>query len=345
MAISKEESKFIDAMRFIAILMVAAAHTMPDAAISGGIMEILACGGVAVFFFLSGYLFHSLKHRFFEFLMKTVKKLLIPWVLTGTAVYLYTAARHGDIAFGDYLQFIIGLDSYLWYMSITVILYAVFYFAERNAAIFWVMPLFSVCHYLAFPYMYPFLASHLLLYANFAQWVWIFWAGALLRKYSSLQQLEKSCKRYWYLISLMYLTMTIYLVASNTQFAYWSSIYPVYAVLFVLVSTVIANVIMQYRTVRYIGRVSFSIYLLHMPIAGMLAYCIRKIATVSTLAGNVANIVAPIICCAIVSGCIWVYTFLTEKSKYKKLAYMLIGVPQRVISDEQAVKVRISGGG
>ena len=118
---TKEQEKKISNIfyfsRIIAIFAVLMAHTpfhKSDNIVLVLLVDTFACLGVALFFFSAGYYFKAvgLKKRLVK-----LSSLLIPWILFGSLFYLVNALSNG-FQFASYLKWIIGWNSYLWFMTI-----------------------------------------------------------------------------------------------------------------------------------------------------------------------------------------------------------------------------------
>ncbi len=67
--------------------------------------------GVPIFYLLSGYVF-SANAKFADFLKKKAITVLIPWIVTGTAVWLYVVLRKGGIGFREWFGYLFLRESY-----------------------------------------------------------------------------------------------------------------------------------------------------------------------------------------------------------------------------------------
>lgn len=89
--------KNISILKAIAIISVISAHS--NRIINGNnnqfellfskLLNQFGVVGVAIFFVLSGYLFYLDKTPFLLFVRKKLTRIILPWFITGTLVYLY----------------------------------------------------------------------------------------------------------------------------------------------------------------------------------------------------------------------------------------------------------------
>lgn len=131
--ISKENSVILNCVRVFAVFSVICAHVKPIENNTGlmnvsfSILEIVGYGGVSLFFILSGFFMAYNQDSFLAFCKKKAINLLIPWLVTGTLVYMYSNVRKGSFTILGLLKNLAGSGSYLWYMSVLVVLYFLFF--------------------------------------------------------------------------------------------------------------------------------------------------------------------------------------------------------------------------
>ena len=99
--------------------------------------------GVPIFLIISGFLFAKDSSNFKTFLAKKIKKLIIPWLIFGTIVYLYVTIRKGGISMLTFYNFIIGNGSYLYFMTILMFFYLFLYRFKKSTNFLLVLFLIS----------------------------------------------------------------------------------------------------------------------------------------------------------------------------------------------------------
>lgn len=87
--------------------------------------------GVGIFFLLSGYFFHNASVPLNEFVRKTARRLVVPWLLAGTCVWLYVALRKGGLGIAEWGLYVLGVNSAFYFMTDLLILQAIFYVLEK----------------------------------------------------------------------------------------------------------------------------------------------------------------------------------------------------------------------
>ncbi len=139
MQISKEESLVIDGLRFVAVLSIAAAHTVSSNFATSLTVNNFGIGGVALFFIISGYLFNgdiSVK----ALAKNSMQRLILPTWFTGSLLYCYFTIRHGELGLLSWVSWNFGYKTYLWYMTVLIILYIIFYTLKRNKYLYMFTP-------------------------------------------------------------------------------------------------------------------------------------------------------------------------------------------------------------
>ena len=135
-------TEHINTMKAIAILSVICAHCSgvnEDASIInksiGCVLANFGTVGVCVFFFLSGlFISNSVVNSdgFGQFVKKKFVRIVPPWLIWGTLVFLYVAIRKGG-DFKSWLTFMVGIGSYLYFLTVILFLYIIGYLvAGRN---------------------------------------------------------------------------------------------------------------------------------------------------------------------------------------------------------------------
>lgn len=100
--LAQRESDAIWIMKAIAVLAIVSCHCCevdPNMGIINQIanyfFEAWMRFGVPVFYFLAGYFFRWDEEGIFHFWKKNLITIIIPWCVTGTAVWLYVVLRKG----------------------------------------------------------------------------------------------------------------------------------------------------------------------------------------------------------------------------------------------------------
>ena len=141
-----KRNETIDYIKGIAIISVISAHcnTVLDttdqfAVLSSLLLQNIGTLGVICFFVISGILFHHPGKNIGRFFKKKVTNIVIPWLISGTFVYLYVYLRKPPITLGGWINFILGNGSYCYYLTVLMMLYIIFTlvsFMHNNRVLF-----------------------------------------------------------------------------------------------------------------------------------------------------------------------------------------------------------------
>ncbi len=279
MTVNQKSSNILFVAKCFAVWMIVTAHcyTVPATApyaltITSSVLQLFSIGGVGIFFFIAGYFLCFNTQPPLLFWKKKLKSLIIPWVITGTAVWLYTVLRKEGLA-GlspvNWLQWIGGIRTYLWYMTVLVVLYALFLQLAKYRFFHIVLPLLSLLSYFTYSLTYPYFWSWGGNYLNVFSWALVFWCGYWIGKKQWLETLLAFSRKYCLLLLATYTILLSLLLAFRIPCNYGMPTYLLY--LFITLFTVLAvsSLLCNTQWIRRIGRDSFPIYLLHMPIAGV----------------------------------------------------------------------------
>lgn len=279
---SKEKrNNYIYILKALAIFSVICAHSTPlvDGStkwnvLSSQLLDYLGTFGVPIFFSISGYLFAGNTRNWGDFWKRKVTTLFWPWICCETLLWFYVVLRKGGISIAAWLLFLLGYHHTTYYLTILVLFYVI-YWKIRNHGVIWMLNSVLIISILEtgwnvgiFHQLNMILDSY---YLNPFNWMLFFGIGLLM--YRDPQKAIQSFKGWWGILcicgSAVYFSVHLYL---GLEFYYFSK----YALIGDLLSL---------GTVVYLGRKlmngkkkevllkigdwSFSIYLLHQFVAGI----------------------------------------------------------------------------
>jgi peptidoglycan/LPS O-acetylase OafA/YrhL len=163
-------------------------------------------------------------------------------------------------------------------------------------------------------------------YLNPLNWMLYFSLGVLIHKYKLLERIAIFARKI-IIISSTALVLDVFLhIKFDLSYSYWSSFAIVNILIALFVIFGLASILLDRKAFLLvsIGRLSFSIYLLHELIVGLIIYFSSKYDIwVGTLA-------RPFIVILLVMTGIYSYTYFARKLKCEKTALLLIGTkPQK----------------
>lgn len=110
-----KKSNTVYISRCIALICIVCAHSSIG---SDRILNAFANSGVAIFFIASGIYYKP--YSIFERL-KRIKSLMIPWFVLGSGTYFLNAFIAGSFKPCSWLLWLLGYNTYLWYLTIYVV--------------------------------------------------------------------------------------------------------------------------------------------------------------------------------------------------------------------------------
>lgn len=309
-----ERNKKNDVIKFFAIFSVLCAHLSP--VVSDNIFFInysfllnsIGCLGVGIFFIISGYYYHKNSDSIYLFFIKKIR-IIIPWIFIGTIVY--TTVFFSNLSLLNYFSFILGYGSYLYYLSVLFVLYLIYYKFKNNIVFLnigsivsiLVIIITSIYGYNKFSYIF------------ILNWVLYFNIGIYISKFKYENRLTKIAVKYNLCLFIILLFDLAIHILINYPLGYWS--YDGFVIIIInyifLLGCVNKYPFDKFKTMLYIGKNSLSVYLIHMPIAGV-------VVRLSNYFDNVFLLVLrPFITLIITFLVIFIYDIITKRLKVQVL--------------------------
>lgn len=279
--------------------------------------------GVPVFYSIAGYLYErSLqKHDNLYILKGKLKGVFLPWLVCGTAVWLYVALRKGGLSFGSWAAFMLGESSYLYFMTVLVLLYVLYSFLRRRIWLIYA----GIILWIAANVITSIWGWHLpfSLYLNVFAWQGWFLMGGLIQSKSWQKKIPGIMRRCWFWsIPAAAAAIFWYCYHGSTIF-YWHKYFLIIEMLLLPLLYCAVRMIIKRRAFEKffvaVGQKSFSIYLLHMPIAGILTNLMNRFPN------GILVFLRPILAVLITYGCIAVLEKVCSRLRIDKLCEWCIG--------------------
>lgn len=329
MQISKTDSERITILRTLALTSVVSAHTssviLEDkiTVFCSNFLSAYGSIGVIAFFILSGYLF-ELQNKSLIFFWKSKIAMLIPWLLCGTMNYLYTALRKDGVSIIGWTSALL-VHSHYYYMSVLFILYGLHQLLkclfQNRTAFHVILAVLSVISIVLTQYgiirVYP--------YINFMNWAVYFSVGCILAHKNLIFLYRGSnlnAGAYGVIIALILIG---YNICFQRPLSYWS---PISTAVILILTYMMWNAtwnIQKCRRVKnyfmLVGKYSFSIYLVHMPFAGV----ITNLTNSLPYSGGLV-FVRPILVVGITFLCILMCEYIAKKLRIEKWFRLCVGI-------------------
>jgi fucose 4-O-acetylase-like acetyltransferase len=322
------ESSIMYIMRAVAIMSVLSAHsshitsTSVWAQTNSRLLLLFGLVGVPIFFINSGYFFYSRNIcSYWDFIIKKLTKIFIPWIFLTSIVYIYIIIRKQGGNLTGYLEFIFGFGNYTYFLTVLMIFYLTFLqiqfsnFQILTGACISIISLYLTSNgYLSFidPYINP------------LNWLIYFIIGILLKKNNLLFKIITFLRpiRY-YLLAALILYITI--IVQNTYYSfYWNPFAYLFIPFFILVNlSFIQNIYNISYYFIIIGKITLPIYLIHSLFIGGIVFLTNKFEL------EILIPFRPVVVLLISLICIQFFSWLMKDSKYEKIGSQLLGINNR----------------
>ena len=311
-----ERDTLIDAVKGLAVVSIVFAHTASVGTdvtfltrIFSRFIGVLGTFGVPIFFLCAGYLVKDQRVTKDD-LFKKFKRIIVPWFIVGTMVYLYVAFRKDTVA---YFDFITGKESYLYYLAMYMVfyLYSVICKSKRMDVLLFIASL-------VFRLWIEITGTHdFNLNINPLFWVFWFCIGKILRN----NRFDKLALKNNLMKNIVLVGWVVALVgASIFKFGltYWSLGATFLEVLSTICLVTLARQYGESKLLQWMGRNSLAIYLCHMPIAGIVVHF--------TMPGGLVVLFRGIIVLLITNVALFSYSYVVKKKIRKDFFLWGIGL-------------------
>lgn len=320
--------------RVFALISIVSAHITFTVNVFGWVArlyKIVASVGVVCFLFISGYYYKPEKFGSFTGLLK--KKGLtigLPWLFLGSVSFLYNYILSGGDSFVlEYLKWIIGNGTYLYYLTVLFICFLAFY--KTNDRIQIGAMLLTVVSLLltalgVFDSVISFL--HITNYLNVFNWFGIFAAGMYVRNKIATDKLYGFLKKSrWIILGLFIAVAILLIIFDQVQVGYFSYVGIWLEILGTLAIFSIATLeIFENKIFEDLANLSFTVYLIHLMVIGVFDFVFNLHFITQILATGIIIVICYV-------GLAFV-RWLIKIVKLEKIGYPLFGFRERELEKE-----------
>lgn len=303
-----KKSKLIYILKAIAIICVIFAHCgnrisfCETDEIMDSIRHNIGTVGVPLFFLISGYLYNNNKH--IGLFLKGKLPLVYSWLFWGTIVWLYEVLRKG-FGYANLGKWLLGLGTYLWFMPTIFIFWIGFLGVKKTCGKAMVLALAVLLHTVI--YEIPVLAflNTVPIMNNVFCHMLFFAIGMVLKEW------KKREFPVWAQLALALIMIVIPLYISEWRIQYHSVLFPLYAIGCSIICFCMAKQIQGRWGSNYmvwIGKHSFLIYMIHMPVAGLVSNLFSRSAITLKLV-----LLQPVVVLGIISVGVFVLQCVCQK--------------------------------
>ena len=164
------------------------AHCTYQDEVTQRITDIFGTIGVPIFLIRGGY-FYKNEGTLGEFLLKKVKRIVVPWIIWGTLTYILHCISDGGFSIQGFVKWTVGYKTWLYYVPVILFCYFVFRFSVNIRYCICTMLVSFAFYILTIKKMVamPFITDC----QNPFNWLFFFAAGVILSKTKILSLLYK----------------------------------------------------------------------------------------------------------------------------------------------------------
>lgn len=324
--IDVSESEAMWYMKAVAVIAIVACHCTHVSENAGLINQLTTkffdywiSYGVPIFYFIAGFFMHvdNTRESRMYFWKSKLKSIIIPWICTGTAVWLYIVIRKGGASLEYWARYLFLRESYLYFLTDLLGFYILFFalYKKKNWMI-GIGVLWIIIAVYGEMYQVSWMISNVARVDFPIVNLGLFYAGIITRKHM-LQR---------YFCDVKWGCMIIpFIIIRYTQLYIWKTSAGIFVnmggclcIIIALYSTCYRLTETGYKCLKKLGKNSFAIYLLHMPFAGLVANVMNRSESFAVL-----TLWRPIIVIGMTMIAIHLYEIVVGR---KRKWLMLIGV-------------------
>lgn len=270
---------YFDKIKFFAILSVISAHTTTSYRFMSFVFNTFGILGVPIFLFISGYFSRNSNIPWIIFLKRKLLKLILPWLLIGSVVYFISSnfgANLNTIDFTSYFEFILGFNSYLYFVPVILIIQFIIKILKNKPKILLVISMLA--------FFYQFLVSLQIIETNLMYLDVFFWFPYFVSGYylSELNQFNQSIvkKIIWMIVILSTILIMILIFDQISYFTVTGFLINWTSILYIIV---LRRINLKDDFFSKVGKNSYTIYLIHMPVVGLLNLLFSDVLILSVI--------------------------------------------------------------
>ncbi|MBE5958503.1 MAG: hypothetical protein E7254_06535 [Lachnospiraceae bacterium] len=227
--------------------------------------------GVVGYLIISSYYYNKNKWtNIYEMLKRKTTTVLVPWFIMGSVGYCYKAILSHSMSIIEYLKFIIGNGSYLYYMTVLFLCFIIFYYSNWRCNILYIALSLVSLLLTSGGYLDDIIDSlHITNYLNILNWIGYFAVGQFLQIMDT-RKLFDIMTKYKNLCIMLFSCAFIIVFVNRTPVNYFSNLGWAYNILGVICIFSITSFIVEKNIIfEIISKDSFTVYLIHFMIIGV----------------------------------------------------------------------------
>lgn len=318
-------SSMVTVARAFALISIVCAHITFAAGAPYAITKLysaFASVGVICYLICSAYYYNPKKYTFVGLLKNKAITLGLPWIFLGTVGYLYKAVLSKSLSVVEYLKWIFGNGSFLYFLTILILCFLIFY-RTNNIVLYCSIGVSLVSLILtATGVLDPVISAlHITNYLNIFNWVGVFALGMLFKQIDSEKLYNFVYKMRFVAIGLFAVVVLIVCIfdVKVGYFSYigiWLELLGTFAIFGMSTIGIFEN-----KLFYDMSNLSFTVYLIHMMVIGIF----DKVYNLHFVLQAIAVFIVIGIC----YGILFVGRWIIRLIKLEKYLYPLFGFRNR----------------
>lgn len=329
---SLDVNSCMNVAKCFAIISVIMAHSRnSDFYFYSNITERIGAIGVVAFLIIAGYYFNVAKYGIKAFFKNKITTIIVPWIFTGTIVF-FVSNKGDNLFFSDWINWIIGNGTYLYYLLILLLCYLLLsFFNKRGYLIIFILlniislllTSFGVFNYLFMKHLNALVINN---YLNVFNWIGYFSLGILVKGHLGL--IMEFLKKYRLVIVVTYLfALCISFFLEPLDAGYFSKLaipMQLLGVAFIFSMSTLKE--LNNSVVAKVAELTFAIYLTH-----FLIFPIRKFFFTSALLEFINPVIILTVNCLILLTGI----YISQRIKGYGLYCLLLGIRRTKVVEKE----------
>lgn len=318
----KDQSKMLYVAKSLALVLIVWAHmSVGEECWEEKLRVAFSESGVTVFFVCSGFFYQRQKNDTVRFWRKKAQTLIAPWLLFATATFALSVfiSRNLTGVLIRYIEWVLGLGSLYWFMSVLVICFIVFKFmpdklGRRTAGLLLLIATSLVSVILSVFAVIPY-GPVFNQFSNVFNWLGWFALGIMIREKKLLE-----CITSPKLLLIGGPMWILFLILSTMEAGPLQGYIHICALPVEIFGTLtvlsIARLLRNVSICVDVGKKSFFVYLIHIQIAGV----INALLPNKYMLFAIKPFIATAICYVLAKVCQWI---LVKAGLYQKCGKVL----------------------
>ena len=234
------------------------------------IYSAFASIGVICYLLCSAYYYNPKKYTFVGLLKNKAITIGLPWIFLGTVGYLYKAIIGRSFSVIEYLKWIIGNGSFLYFLTILILCFLIFY-RTNNIILYCAISVNIISLILtATGILVPMISAlHITNYLNIFNWIGVFALGMLIKQINP-EKLYSFLRKSRFVAIGLFAVAVLLICIFDVKVGYFSYIGIWLELLGTLAILGISTIgILESKLFYDISNLSFTIYLVHMMVIGV----------------------------------------------------------------------------